>query len=89
MRRVISYRFDNPQTFGAPFTEEYSIPCSQVLRSLNKPECHYRTVPSPYKSSINVNDSTRLRNWTDMQHGLVLGLDRSSMAKDQDYRNSA
>ena len=81
MRRVIPYRFDHPEPLCPSFTEQYSVTRSEILRPLNEPERNSRTVSGPDEGAVDVNDSASLRYWTNVQHGLILGLDSGRVAQ--------
>lgn len=72
--RIISHRLHDSQSFGSAFTEQYSIPYTKVLWPLNETKSNGSAIPSPNESPVNVYDCTRLRDGTNVKHGLVLGL---------------
>ena len=85
--RVVPHCFYNPQTFCPALPEQDPITNSQELRSLHKSKGNCCPVSGPNISAVYIDDGTSLRHRSDVQHGLVLGLDRGSMAENQDFSN--
>lgn len=82
---VVANLLDNPKPFGTPLTEQNSVPNSEVLRTLYKPECYSRTISCPYVASVDVDDSACLGDGSHVQHSLVLRLDGGSVRQDQHF----
>jgi hypothetical protein len=84
MLRVVTDRFDYAKALGTAFAEEEPIAWSKVLRTLNEAECNCCTVSCADKLSVDVNDGTSLGNGTNVEHGLVFGLDGGGMGENED-----
>lgn len=82
---VIADGFDNTKTFRSALSEQYPITHSEELWTLHEAECYGSTIASPDVCSINVDDSTCLRDGADVQHSLVFRLDGGCVTENEDF----
>lgn len=75
MLGVIAKAFDYPQPFRLTLPEQDTIAGRQELGPLNKAERHEGAVASSDEGAIDVDHGTSLADGSNVQHGLVLGLD--------------
>ena len=85
--RIIPNLLYNPQPFCASLAEQDAIAHRQVFRTLHEPKRHLRPVSGANVLTVNVDYGTCLRDWSHMQHGLVLGFDGRGVRQDKNLGN--
>lgn len=79
---IVGYCPHNSKAFSPSFTEKYPVSNGEELWALHETERHQGFIAGTDKITVNVDDSARLANGTNMQHCLILALDGGSVGED-------